>query len=632
MRRRMATFLIASSAVALTAGIASAAGASTAGSHARTSAPPARTVAHTTVAHTTATSLPNIAAKKKQTNGIVLPGLVAQTPLSYTPDVFAGDCGSVCNPSTVYQTAVVNGEVVVVGAFTQICSPVAGATYAPCSTTKVTANYIFAYNIATGAIDPNFAPVLDTGPVYQVAPGPNDTVYIGGSFTTVNGTAAAGVAQLNVDPGQSNDGTLVSGFDAQVTGGRVRNLAFNATTNTLYIGGEFTTVDGTKQPFLAQLNAATGALDTSGFSFTLSDPIKNTGLAIQAMSLNATDTQLAVAGDFNMINGTSVSRVALINISATTGAATLDNWSSPVLANDCAKEHNDVNGVDFSPDGTFLVVGATGYNGAPGSPSVCDAVSRWSTSVTGNDVQPTWVNYDGGDTIKDVLVTGSVVYESGHNRWLNNYCGLNKVCEANAVLTDGLGAIDANTGLALPWWGPQTTRGVGVESLIPYPAGTFAGSNGGLIVGFDTNILGGQTQDKLAMLPLASTATPTPGGDIPSGMMATGRLGGTQGTTDGTAAMCMTDSATSTAVTSTCNNGQAQNWTIAPDGSFVNIEDVAGQCLDTSAGGTTAGTLTVVDTCDGATTQEWVQGTGNTVENVANMSLCLDDPAGNTTS
>ena len=47
------------------------------------------------------------------------------------------------------------------------------------------------------------------------------------------------------------------------------------------------------------------------------------------------------------------------------------------------------------------------------------------------------------------------------------------MCEANAVLEDGLSALDANTGLALPWWRPQTARGIGVPVRVgvPGPAG-----------------------------------------------------------------------------------------------------------------------------------------------------------------
>src|SRR6266581_1990177 len=63
---------------------------------------------------------------------VPLPGVVSATPVSWTPNVFAGTTdstvcqqwfGSSCSNATVYSTAVVNGEVVVVGAFTQACQP-----------------------------------------------------------------------------------------------------------------------------------------------------------------------------------------------------------------------------------------------------------------------------------------------------------------------------------------------------------------------------------------------------------------------------------------------------------------------------------------------------------------------------
>ena len=62
---------------------------------------------------------------------VTFPDLVSQTPVNWTPNVFTGSPS--CNPQwfgpgnrlckhhTIYSQAVVNGEVVVVGAFTQAC-------------------------------------------------------------------------------------------------------------------------------------------------------------------------------------------------------------------------------------------------------------------------------------------------------------------------------------------------------------------------------------------------------------------------------------------------------------------------------------------------------------------------------
>src|SRR5579859_5325940 len=105
-------------------------------------------------------SLPAIAdsgptASTRLTAAITLPDLASATPVSYTPNVYAGTtCGTACNPSTIYSTVLAGGEVVVAGAFTQACTP-APASFAQCpATTPV--SYIFAFNPQTGAIDPGF--------------------------------------------------------------------------------------------------------------------------------------------------------------------------------------------------------------------------------------------------------------------------------------------------------------------------------------------------------------------------------------------------------------------------------------------------------------------------------------------
>jgi hypothetical protein len=302
----------------------------------------------------------------------------------------------------------------------------------------------------------------------------------------------------------------------------------------------------------------------------------------------------------------------------------------PLLANNCSHQHDYINGVDFSPDGSFLVIADTGFK-AVGTNGLCDAAARFETGATGS-VQPTWTNYDGADTMHSVAIAGSVVYLGGHNRWANNECGSNAACEANTVLVNGIAAVDANTGVALPYWHPMTSRGIGIQSLVPFPAGTFPGSDGGLIVGAPVNSIGGSTHDELAIFPMTTTAAQTPGGPIQSGMFSQGRLGGFEETTQGIAAMCIDDAGNSSTPGSpvelvNCVSDNEQNWTIQSDGTI----QVNGLCLDTQGGGTSSGTPLVVATCNGSTSQQWRQQSGSTVVNQASGS-CLDDPGASTTS
>jgi len=571
---------------------------------------------------------------------VPLPGLVSPVPVSWTPNVFAGTTsasacetwfGGACTDATVQSTAVVNGEVVVAGAFTTACQPGPSSSGHCKAGTEVTRDDIFAYRLGTGIIDPDFVPQLNAGPAYSVLAGPHDTVYVGGAFTTVNGLSHRGLVQLNVTPGNaSKDGTVVTAFAGKVSD-YVSAMALNG--NALYIGGKFTSADSTKEQGDARLSATTGAVDTT-FSMPISDsPYAGLALKVDALSLTANGQELAITGAFLDVDGQSRPRVALINTGGGLKAtATLADWAAPILANECSNEHDYVRGVDFSPDGSFLVIGTTGYMAMPAnSASVCDAAARFPTAATGN-VQPTWINYSGGDSIYSVQVAGSVVYLGGHNRWVNNECGDNDVCAPNSVLVMGLSAVDANTGLGIPWFHPLTLRGAGVTSLTTFPAGAYAGSNGGLLVGDGVTQNGGSYHSFDALFPLTSTATSPTFGSIPSGIFSQGYLGGYDESENGVAPMCVDDAGDSAAPGasvefSTCTNAPEQDWTVEPDGHL----EVNGLCLDTAGEATASGTKVDLNNCGSSPTQVWTQGTGNTLINKA-ASFCLDDPAATTTN
>jgi hypothetical protein len=585
-------------------------------------------------------------------NNVVSGGPVTWTPnVSATATVGATGCNSTffgsatdCQ-SEVYSTADVNGEVVVAGAFTEACQPGTLAEGQCAPGTQVTRDDIFAYQAGTGVIDPNFVPVLNQGPAWTVAAGPagSNTVYVGGAFTTVNGTTHKGLVQLNVNPGVTTgstaDGSAVTAFKPSVSN-FVRDLALSPDGTALYAGGQFTSVDsatsfsnGDAVAGLARLSATTGALDNS-FPFTLGDPISGLPVKVEAMALSPNGDELAVSGTALQVNGQARPRLAIINTGGTLGAtAALSDFTAPILNNDCSAEHDYVRGLDFAPDNSFIVTADTGYQSA-GGPSTCDAVARYDvnaadTTTTGTpvDVAPSWTNFAGGDSFYSVAIAGNVVYAGGHNRWVNNYCGNNAVCEPNALLVNGVSALDANTGLGLPWWHPQTARGDGTMYLATFAANTYDGSHPGLALGSDVDLVGGAYHSENALFPMAATTSSKPGGPIPSGMFVSDG-----GSNTGTP-MCIDDPGDSSASgaaaeISTCLNDAEQNWTVPSSGATGTVS-VNGLCLDTTGGG--SGTLTELNTCSGASSQQWQQGTGNTLVNPAS-GLCLDDPGASTTN
>jgi len=111
------------------------------------------------------------------------PGVVSADPVDYTPHVLDG---------TVRAIAVVGDIVVVGGDFTRVTDAHRATGYRR--------NYLFAYRLRTGELL-DFAPALN-GPVYALAAGPGGTVYAGGPFTGVAGTAQRGLTRFRLDTGE----------------------------------------------------------------------------------------------------------------------------------------------------------------------------------------------------------------------------------------------------------------------------------------------------------------------------------------------------------------------------------------------------------------------------------------------
>lgn len=577
---------------------------------------------------------------------------VSQSPVSWTPNVSAttkvGAAG--CNTtffgaaspclSEVYGSAFVHGEVVEVGAFTEVCKPGKLSQGLCTPGTQVTRDDIFAYQPKTGTIDPHFIPVLNQGPAWTVIPGPagSHTVYVGGAFTKVNGVTHKGLVQLNVNPGVTTggtaDGSVVTGFKGNVSG-FARTLALSPDGKALYVGGQFSSVNSVAESGLVRLNAASGAVDAK-FHFTLGSPVTGLPTKVEAMSLSPDGKLLAFSGTALTVNGAARPRLAIAATGGTLGAAAvLTDFTAPILTDNCRAEHDYVRALDFAPDGSFLAIGTTGFQSDGSLPfSVCDAVARFNTgpadvTTTGTpvNVAPSWINYAGGDSFYSVAVAGNIVYTGGHNRWVNNYCGSDNICEQNTQLTNGLSAMDANTGMGLDWWHPQTGRGAGTMYLNTFGAGTYDGTTPGLVLGTDVDLVGANYHSENALFGVASTTSATAGGPIPSGLF------NEEGGTNTGAPLCLDDpgnSATSTAAAlTTCINAAEQTWSVPSPGTTGPIK-IHGLCLDTVGGGTVSGTAVQLSTCGASNTQQWSQGAGNTVVNKG-AALCLDDPGSSTT-
>ncbi|MEU7743088.1 hypothetical protein [Nonomuraea sp. NPDC049158] len=348
-------------------------------------------------------------------------------------------------------------------------SEVADAT----RTHTYTRDNVFAYSLATGHILRYFAPQVG-GPVYSLAAGDGGTVYVGGDFPSVNGTPARALARLNLF-----DGSAVRDFRPGVSGGMVTTLARRGAQ--LYAGGDFTR----PRAALARLDATTGATDPE-FAITPGAPLTPT-LRVYALALTA--ERLAVDGNFTTLDGLSRPQLGLIDVRG--GGAKVADWRTEAYVPTCMDTFPSyVRGLDFAPDGTYFAVVTTG--GPVRGKRLCDSTARFETYSRGERITPTWVNKTGGDSLYAVAVTGAAIYVGGHQRWLNNPLGHDSA-GPGAVPREGIGAIHPLTGMALTW-NPGRERGIGVKAFLAY--------SGGLLVGSDTTRLGREYHARIGMFPL----------------------------------------------------------------------------------------------------------------------------------
>ncbi len=343
---------------------------------------------------------------------------------------------------------------------------------------RVRRTNIFAFNSVNGTIL-NWAPQLDA-PVLALAPGDGNSVYVGGSFQKVNGVAERGLARLSL-----TDGSRYPGFFATANWGDIRSVINK--NGWLYAAGSFSAINGATRVGLARVNAATGAVDST-FDLKLAAP-KLTRVKMEDMAITSDGGRLAVVGAVQQVAGQPRAQMFIVDTNVT--PAKLDSWYTDAYTKPCRVGFETyLRGIDFDPTNTYAVVVATGR--MSGNGLMCDSAARFELAGGGLH-KPTWVNYTGGDSLYSVSATGSAIYVGGHQRWMDNPQG-HESKGPGAVDRSGIAAIDPITGKATDWNPGRKPRGVGARALLATPYG--------LLVGSDTENLGGERHSRLGLLPL----------------------------------------------------------------------------------------------------------------------------------
>lgn len=386
-------------------------------------------------------------------------GSVGEDPVDWTPHVMDGD---------VRAMVVIGDTVVVGGDFTTVTESGGDRSFERW--------FIFSFSLGTGKVL-DFAPWLD-GPVSSLAPGPDGTVFVGGSFTWVGDREQRGVTQVDLETGQPT-ATFRTGIDS----GDVRSV--ETSNGWVYIGGSFSQVGGVRRAGVARLSMRDGQVDP-GFDAALS--------ATEIGRVKVDDLAISPEGDRMVVIGAitrsgSDYRVQVAMFELAGPRPSLADWWTETYNIGCRAGFDTyVRGVAFSPAGDYLVIVTTGRQ--TGSNLPCDTAARFETYSVGEAV-PTWINHTGGDSLYAVAIDDSAVYVGGHQRWMDNPWG-DEYAGPGAVARSGLAAIDPVTGLATAW-NPSHSRGVGVRALVL--------SDHGLLVGSDTDEIGHEHHGRLGLLP-----------------------------------------------------------------------------------------------------------------------------------
>jgi hypothetical protein len=336
---------------------------------------------------------------------------------------------------------------------------------------------IMAFDATTGEVK-SFAPTIN-GTVWTIVRRKN-SLYVGGDFTSVNGRNRRALVKLNM-----SNGALQKNFRPGVTSGNVTQLAFRK--SRLIAGGSL-------PGKLISLNTKNGNR-TNYLQVAINGTVApNAGpTKVYRFAVNAERTRLVGIGNFTSVGGKERRQAFMLRLRD--NRASVHGWYYQPLNNKCSANGlpNYLRDVDFAPDGSYFVMVATGFVPVSGGldRDICDATARFETNIS-DPVRPTWINYTGGDTLHSVSATGAAVYVQGHQRWLDNKFGVNDA-GPGAVSRPGIGAINPDTGLALGW-NPTKTREVGGKD--------FLATSTGLWVGSDGEHIGGEFRAGIAFMPL----------------------------------------------------------------------------------------------------------------------------------
>lgn len=314
--------------------------------------------------------------------------------------------------------------------------------------------------------------------------------YIGGSFTSVNGTAVRNIAEVS-----TSTGAVIKAFAHSANKPVNTLLGIRAPGGGphILVGGDYTSISGTTaDPYMTSLNPVTGRYDGyvnlhihGNYVFPGSMP-NPTRVFNQALS-HSGKLDL-VMGDFTSVGTVPRQQIFMLTFGPQHGRVT--GWTSPEFDGSAGNVSSGgypyqcytdtafyVRSAAWSPDDSTIYLGDTGYHpwNLPASgprTGLCDSASAWP--ATQKSVLHRWINYTGCDSIYSVAADASTVYFAGHERWSENPDGCD-MAGPGAIPAPGIEGLSPKTGALT--FNPTRARGIGADDMIITPEGLWIASD-----------------------------------------------------------------------------------------------------------------------------------------------------------
>ncbi len=297
------------------------------------------------------------------------------------------------------------------------------------------------FNVGTGANDR----------IYTTAVQSDGKIYIGGWFTSYNGTACNRIARLNTD------GSLDASFNVGTgANDRIYTTAVQS-DGKINIGGWFTSYNGTACNRVARLNTD-GSLDATFIVGTGADGAVWT-TAIQS------DGKIIIGGGFSSYNGSAINRIARLNT----------DGSLDATFNVGSGANNYVYATVMQSDEKIIIGGYfTSYNGA--------AINRITRLNTNGSRDTTFIQGTGTNNtlwVTAIQSDGKIIIGGG----FSSYNGTTK---GGIVRLNSNGSIDASY-----------NAGTGVNGIVYTTA---IQSDGKIIIGGNFTTCNGTIINRIARL------------------------------------------------------------------------------------------------------------------------------------